>query len=177
MTSAYEWIITTRSFHRTRIEFKSLAYTHCGTKYLNYSDRPKNCSEKKQTLPDFNNIPAKAEILKTFSVHNFRKLRQEAGQDIQQFVSVLKSSSKECNFGAAANDEIKQQLISGVRDPKICQELLLMDETATLENVITKAKQKKWSASEQGLMTGTSGSDSGTFGIKQLQKQARLTKE
>ena len=26
---------------------------------------------------------------KKFSVHNFRKLRQEAGQDIQQFVSVL----------------------------------------------------------------------------------------
>ena len=66
MTSAYEWIITTRSFHRTRIELSSaaLAYTHCRTKYLNYSDRPKNCSEKKYTFPDFNNIPAKAEILK-----------------------------------------------------------------------------------------------------------------
>ena len=98
---------------------------------------------------------------KTFSVHIFRKLRQDAGQDIQQFVSILKSTSKECNFGAAEESEIKQQLISGVRDPKIFRELLLMDETATLENVITKAKQMEWSASEQGFMTGTSGSDTG----------------
>ena len=60
--------------------------------------------------------------------------------------------------------------ISGVRDPKICQKLLLMDEIATLENVITKAMQVEWSVSEQSLMTGTSGSDSDTIGIKQSYK-------
>ena len=44
MTSAYECIITTRSFQRTRIELSSAAwklnfpaYSHCRTKYLNYS--------------------------------------------------------------------------------------------------------------------------------------------
>ena len=41
-----------------------------------------------------------------------------------------------------------------------------MDETATLENVITKAKQMEWSASEQDLMTGSSGTASPTFGMK-----------
>ena len=60
--------------------------------------------------------------------------------------------------------------ISGIRDPKICQKLLLMDEIATLENVITKAMQVEWSVSEQSLMTGTSGSDSDTIGIKQSYK-------
>ena len=55
---------------------------------------------------------------KIFAVHNFRKLRQEAGQDIQQFVSILKSSSKECNVGAAADSEIKQQLISAFVIPR-----------------------------------------------------------
>ena len=52
-----------------------------------------------------------------------------------------------------------------------------MDETATLENVTTKAKQMEWSASEQGFMTGTSGSDRGTFGIKQSYKSQRVSEK
>ena len=103
---------------------------------------------------------------KTFSVHNFRKLRQEPGQSIQQFVSNLKSMANECSFGATLNEEVKQQLISGVRQAKICQELLLIADTKTLEELIQKAKQMEWSISEQGVMSGSSTADSGSFGIK-----------
>ena len=67
MTSAYEWIITTRSFHRTRIELSSAALSLTLTAEQNIwiiQIVRKIVLKKKYTFPDFNNIPAKAEISK-----------------------------------------------------------------------------------------------------------------
>ena len=74
MTSAYEWIITTRSFHRTRIELSSAALSLTLTAEQNIwiiQIVRKIDLKKKYTFPDFNNIPAKAEILKIPSEISF----------------------------------------------------------------------------------------------------------
>ena len=44
--------------------------------------------------------------------------------------------------------------------------MLLIADTKTLEELIQKAKQMEWSISEQGVMSGSSTADSGSFGIK-----------
>ena len=78
-------------------------------------------------------------FLKTYAVYNFRKLRQETGQDVSTFTSTLISAAQQCDFGGQVDAEIKQQLISGIREPRIRQELLLMTDTETLENVLKRA--------------------------------------
>ena len=70
MTSAYEWIITTRSFYRTRIELLSAAFPRLHSlpnKISELFSRTKfdDWKKKKDQLWGYNNIPAKAEILKT----------------------------------------------------------------------------------------------------------------
>lgn len=101
---------------------------------------------------------------RVFAVYNFRKLKQENGQDIQTFMSVLHTSASECEYAANYDNEIKQQLISGVRDSRICQELLMLDEKTTLEACVTKAVAMEASVCEQGGISGVS--DSGTFFVK-----------
>ena len=68
MTSAYEWIITTRSFYRTRIELLSAAFPRLHSlpnKISELFSRTKfDDWKKKDQLWGYNNIPAKAEILK-----------------------------------------------------------------------------------------------------------------
>ena len=66
---------------------------------------------------------------KTYAVYNFRKLRQETGQDVPTFASTLNSAAQQCDFGGQVDAEVKQQLISGIHEPRICQELLLMADT------------------------------------------------
>ena len=67
MTSAYEWIITTRSFYRTRIELLSAAFPRLHSlpnKISELFSRTKfDDWKKKDQLWGYNNIPAKAEIL------------------------------------------------------------------------------------------------------------------
>ena len=43
---------------------------------------------------------------KTFAVHNFRKLKQDPGQSIQQFVAMLKPAANESNFVTTVDNEI-----------------------------------------------------------------------
>ena len=72
MTSAYEWIITTRSFYRTRIELLSAAFPRLHSlpnKISELFSRTKfDDWKKKDQLWGYNNIPAKAEILKTMKI-------------------------------------------------------------------------------------------------------------
>ena len=74
MTSAYEWIITTRSFHRTRNELLSAAWEILISRlyslpndisefFSRYSESYENWTEKKLNNSDFNIIPAIAEII------------------------------------------------------------------------------------------------------------------
>ena len=102
---------------------------------------------------------------KTFSIYNFRRLKQEPGQDLQNFMTSLRSAAVECQFGGQLDTELKQQLISGVSDPRICQELLMLPDSATLEACITKAKTLESSVTEQGGITGAY--DKGTFAVRQ----------
>ena len=103
---------------------------------------------------------------RVFAVYNFRKLKQEQGQSIQEFVSMLHAKAGECEYGGQYDAEIKQQLISGVRDSRICQELLMLDETKTLDNCVTKATAMEASVCEQGGITGAGSSDGGMFFVK-----------
>ena len=113
---------------------------------------------------------------KTYAVYNFRKLRQETGQDVSTFASTLISAAQQCDFGGQVDAEVKQQLISGIREPRICQELLLMADTETLENVLKRAKQLETSVCEQGGMSHVSSTDSGTFALKRNKTTPRTQK-
>ena len=76
---------------------------------------------------------------KTYAVYKIRKLQQETGQDVSTFASTLISAAQQRDFGGQVDVEVQQQLISGIREPRICQELLLMADTETLENVLKRA--------------------------------------
>ena len=81
MTSAYEWIITTRSFYRTRIELLSAAFPRLHSlpnKISELFSRTKfDDWKKKDQLWGYNNIPAKAEILKmvVINIRRYKPLR------------------------------------------------------------------------------------------------------
>ena len=79
MTSAYEWIITTRSFYRTRIELLSAAFPRLHSlpnKISELFSRTKfDDWKKKDQLWGYNNIPAKAEILKTAIWLNWKLIK------------------------------------------------------------------------------------------------------
>ena len=64
--------------------------------------------------------------------------------------STLISAAQQCDFGGQVDAEVKQQLISGNREPRICQELILMADTETLENVLKRTKQLETNVCEQG---------------------------
>ena len=87
MTSAYEWIITTRSFHRTRTELSSaaLSLTLIAEQNIRIIQIVRKIVlKKKYAFPDFNNIPAKAEILKT------RRKNSRNQQEIQMYFNGVK---------------------------------------------------------------------------------------
>ena len=82
MTSAYEWIITTRSFYRTRIELLSAAFPRLHSlpnKISELFSRTKfdDWKKKKDQLWGYNNIPAKAEILKNWGGTSMKKNEPE----------------------------------------------------------------------------------------------------
>jgi hypothetical protein len=107
---------------------------------------------------------------KVYAIYNFRKITQESGQDIQTFVSTLHAASKECGFGARLENEVKQQLISGIKDSRICQELLMLDEEATLEQCVTRAKTLESSVCDQANFSQTAVLQS-AFPVRQAQER------
>ena len=113
---------------------------------------------------------------KTYAVYNFRKLRQETGQDVSTFAGTLISAAQQCDFGGQVDAEVKQQLISGIREPRICQELLFMADTETLENVLKRAKQMETSVCEQGGMSQVGSTDSGAFALNRNKTTPRTQK-
>ena len=101
MTSAYEWIFTTRSFHRTRIELSSAALSLTLTAeqiiWIIQIVR-KIVLKKKYTFPDFNNIPAKAEIFKSPAIAKLYPKIDEISEEQNRSVSTLTHLSEEtCN--------------------------------------------------------------------------------
>ena len=103
MTSAYEWIITTRSFYRTRIELLSAAFPRLHSlpnKISELFSRTKfdDWKKKKDQLWGYNNIPAKAEILKIElkkeSKHSARQLKIHQNDSI---ISILWISIQLCS--------------------------------------------------------------------------------
>ena len=113
---------------------------------------------------------------KTYAVYNFRKLRQETRQDVSTFESTLISAAQQCDFGGQVDGEVKQQLISGIREPRICQELLLMADTETLQYVLKRAKKLETSVCEQGGMSQIGSTDSDTFALTHNKTTPRTQK-
>lgn len=73
--------------------------------------------------------------------HNFRQRKQNNGESFRDFYTSLKELSRDCEFGSddVLKEELKSQLISGIRDPKT-QGYYFMQAKLTLDDVVRKAE-------------------------------------
>ena len=75
--------------------------------------------------------------------YRFRSRAHAPGETIDQYVSVLRELSCDCNFGAGLEDALRDQLIEKTVEPKVREQLLLHPnaDNLTLEEAITTAKR------------------------------------
>ena len=73
----------------------------------------------------------------TFDRHVFRQLRPKPGETCMQFSIRLAEQSKLCNFGAAAEEAIRDQLVETCADREL-QSALLSTEKLTLDVALQK---------------------------------------
>lgn len=73
--------------------------------------------------------------------HNFRQRKQQPGESFRTFYNDLKKLSQDCEFLSSdiLKEELKGQIISGIRDPKT-QSFFFMQAKLTLEDVVKKAE-------------------------------------
>ncbi|XP_048485339.1 keratin, type II cytoskeletal 2 epidermal-like [Plutella xylostella] len=69
----------------------------------------------------------------------FRQRRQSAEENVSGYVAALKKAARLCNFGDKLNDNLRDQLVCGLRSDVIRQRLFAEDDTLTFTNAVKLA--------------------------------------
>ena len=75
----------------------------------------------------------------TFMRYKFLTTRQTEGQNVDNFVTILKTAAGDCNFDALEDSLVRDMIVIGTSDSKL-QERLLRTTDLSLENAIKSAK-------------------------------------
>ncbi|XP_059048931.1 uncharacterized protein LOC131844146 [Achroia grisella] len=71
--------------------------------------------------------------------YKFRQRRQTDNESISDYVAVLKKLCKNCDFGSTLEDNIRDQLVCGIRSDVIRQRLFAEEKLITYEKAVTLA--------------------------------------
>lgn len=85
----------------------------------------------------------------------FRSRLQGEAEPFEQFLRSLKRQAQHCNFGAMADDMVRDQVVFGTNLPKL-REKMLRDKHLTLEKVVTLCKASETSARQNEVWRKTS---------------------
>lgn len=101
-----------------------------------------------QKLQDYC-TPRKNEIYERFV---FRSRMQKESETIEQYVTDLKTKSQSCNFGSLCNSLIRDQIVIGIRDTRV-KEQLLKKTDLTLEKAIQICQAAELARSQVNSLT------------------------
>ncbi|XP_070547392.1 uncharacterized protein [Ptychodera flava] len=76
-----------------------------------------------------------------YEMRSFRSLTYEKGETVQQFETRLRRAAKDCEFGADADNQIRDEVIAKCNSDYIRRKLLEEGSTLTLANTLTVARQ------------------------------------
>ena len=76
-----------------------------------------------------------------YARHTFRQLTQKPGETIQQFVTRLRSASKDCGYGTDTDNHIRDEILTKCTSSYLRRKLLEEGETLTLTRTLEIANQ------------------------------------
>lgn len=79
----------------------------------------------------------------------FNQIIQQSGQSIQDFITELQTQADNCDYAAIKDEMIRDRIVVGVRQAKLRQYLVDLDEDLTLRTCIRRSKQ--WVAHQMEL--------------------------
>jgi transposase InsO family protein len=96
-----------------------------------------------------------------FERHQFRQMKQENGETVEQFVTRLKDKANTCEFGDHQNEHIRDQVIDKCKSHNLRKKFLEKGKI-TLENMVglaraSEAADRQAAAMEGGAVGGRSG--------------------
>ena len=82
-----------------------------------------------------------------FAQHRLATCRQQSGEDLHQYLQLLRVLAKECEFQAVTTaqyqeESIRDAFIAGIQSNEVCQRLL-EEKTLTLDDMYNKAILQK----------------------------------
>ncbi|XP_011879086.1 PREDICTED: uncharacterized protein K02A2.6-like [Vollenhovia emeryi] len=90
----------------------------------------------------------------------FNQRRQDANENVDDFIADLFSLAETCNFGDLREELIRDRIVVGVRNTKLSEAMQLQADL-TLERAITKARQADEVKRQQNVVRGSDASVSG----------------
>lgn len=93
--------------------------------------------------------------LQEISRFKFRQRKQNDGENFAKFHAALKELSRNCKFEDRLDEELRSQIISGVRDARLQKQLLIMKDS-TLAKVVELCTTCELAESSCTMMQGNS---------------------
>jgi hypothetical protein len=88
-----------------------------------------------------------------FERARFNQRLQEEGESVDDFVTSLYRLVEHCDYGALAQEMIRDRIVVGIRDYKLSEQLQL-DSELTLEKAISKVRQSEAVKQQQMIVRG-----------------------
>ena len=107
------------------------------------------------------NPPKSNPIFARYKLHS--KI-QEPGETVQQFVTALKLLVKDCEYGQAEDDTVRDRIVFGTKSAKVREKLIDIGSDLTLERAIEVARVDK--VSVQQLKEITDETEQGVHAVK-----------
>ena len=79
----------------------------------------------------------------------FNQIVQLPGQSIHDFITALQTQAESCEYGTMKSDLIRDRIVVGVREPRLRQYLVNLDEDLTLS--VATRRSKQWVTQQEEL--------------------------
>ncbi|KAL8562825.1 hypothetical protein ACOMHN_004517 [Nucella lapillus] len=132
--------------------------------YYTFQDMPATFQETADALSTYfkpaKNLP--------YNRHQFRQIKQAEDETMAQFVTRLRQSATDCEFGDKTNEFIRDQVIDKCHSEHL-RTKFLAEKELTLEKVLSVAAAKELSEKQSSLIAGEK-----AFSVKQQQQHGPL---
>ena len=88
-----------------------------------------------------------------FARYKLHSKIQESGETVQQFVTALKLLVKDCEYGQAEDDTVRDRIVFGTKSAKVREKLIDIGSDLTLERAIEVARVDEVSVQQLKEMT------------------------
>ena len=132
--------------------------------YYTFPEMPTSYQDTKEALSNYfkpaKNLP--------YNRHLFRQTKQAEDETMGQFVTRLRQSARDCDFGDKTDEFIRDQVIDRCHSEQL-RTKFLAEKELTLAKVLSLAAAKELSEKQSSLIAGDK-----AFAVQQKQQQASL---